>query len=125
MLHCLSNLLCKGGELIIATDVEDVIIDAREKVEVCEELFTSESIAKEFCSEITNADSAGRNEPNEIINNDSNGSKDAEILQSSNTFVLDEQGYVLSNPFKPLASEREQVCEMSWRRVFRLVYLRK
>lgn len=124
MLHCLSNLLCKRGELIIATDVEDVIIDAREKVKVCEELFTPESIVKEGCSDITNADSAERNKHIETIN-DSNGSKDAKFLQSSNSFVLDEQGYVLSNPFKPLASEREQVCEMSWRRVFRLVYLRK
>jgi hypothetical protein len=122
MLHCLSNILCKEGELIIATDVEDVIIDAREKIDVCEELFTSVSTAKEGCSHVTNTGIARNNEPNELINNSSNSSEDAKILD---VFVLDEQGYVLSNPFKPLASEREQVCEMSWRRVFRLVYRRK
>jgi hypothetical protein len=122
MLHCLSNLLCKGGELIMATDVEDVIIDAREKIEVCEELFTSVSTAKEDCSHITNTDVARKNESNELINNSSKCYEDAKVLD---VFVLDEQGYVLSNPFKPLASEREQVCEMSWRRVFRLVYIRK
>mmetsp|Transcript_26570 Transcript_26570/g.25435 ORF Transcript_26570/g.25435 Transcript_26570/m.25435 type:complete len:397 (-) Transcript_26570:241-1431(-) len=122
MLHCLSNMLCKEGELIIATDVEDVIIDAREKIDVCEELFTSVTTAKEGCSHVTNTGIARNNEPNELINNSSNSSEDAKILD---VFVLDEHGYVLSNPFKPLASEREQVCEMSWRRVFRLVYRRK
>ena len=123
VLHSIARILCRGGELIIASDVENVINDARLKVEECSDLFDS-----------VNLSAAAAN--NEVVEAtyDGNGNRDidqsAVFLHQNKTvsscaYEIDNEGFVLSNPFKPLASEREQVCEMSWRRVFRLIYIRK
>ena len=98
MIKSLSKILKKGGELIIASDVESVILDAKNKMAECSDLFQA------------------------IISNSVSNSNNDEIPSN---FEFDDNGYLLSNPFKPLASEREQVCEMSWRKVFRLLYIRK
>ena len=102
----LSRILCRGGELIISSDVESVIQDARTKLEACTDVF--EPVKGAFSETV----SCGPNyqEPVQVDKNSS--------------YEIDEHGFVISNPFRPLASEREQVCEMCWRRVFRLVYLR-
>ena len=39
VLQCLSQLLSPGGLLIIASDVEDMMIDAKEKLNECDHLF--------------------------------------------------------------------------------------
>lgn len=141
VVNSLAKILCNKGELIIASDVESVIQDARSKLLECTDSFKP---VKSFA----NSDSANKSSINTTIVRDENNlsptsradSNNDEILkgkifgkedQSVSTnldedpcFELDEDGFVLSNPFKPLASEREQVCEMSWRKVFRLIYIR-
>jgi tRNA (guanine-N7-)-methyltransferase len=138
---CLAKILCKKGELIIASDVESVIQDARTKLLECTDSFTPvKSSAKSDranmssndtstvrdennISAISRADSH-TNEPSEQIVQGVKDQSESTIPDAEPRFELDEDGFVLSNPFKPLASEREQVCEMSWRKVFRLIYIR-
>lgn len=103
----LSRILCQGGELIISSDVESVIQDAWTKLEACADLF---ELVKGAPSEVIPCNTDEQTPPK---------------LDQKSLYEVDEQGFVISNPFRPLASEREQVCEMSWRRVFRLVYIKK
>lgn len=123
VLISIAKILCQGGELIIASDVEDVINDARLKVEECSDLFDPVSLS----ATVSNY---------EVVEATKDGSTNKETDQATVSlpqnkivspcaYEIDNNGFVLSNPFKPLASEREQVCEMSWRRVFRLIYIRK
>lgn len=123
----IAKILCKGGELIIASDVEDVINDARLKVEECSDLFFPVQLSP-------NKSNNKVTDTNTNIESDDNLNEECDpsaalIIQdkmiTSSAYEIDSNGFVLSNPFKPLASEREQVCEMSWRRVFRLIYIRK
>ena len=130
VLISLAKILSKGGELIIASDVEDVIIDAKSKMNECLDYYTPvKSVQK---TEIkTDNEIKNTNIKTDIKTPEGPGSACNSTLESTiesdveSVYEIDEEGYVLSNPFKPLASEREQVCEMSWRRVFRLIYIRK
>jgi tRNA (guanine-N7-)-methyltransferase len=141
VVNFLAKILRKKGELIIASDVESVIQDARTKLLECTDSFkpVKSSANSDPASTSSNDTSAVRDENNlsAISRADSQinklsehivqGGKDqseSTILDAEWCFELDEDGFVLSNPFKPLASEREQVCEMSWRKVFRLIYIR-
>lgn len=158
MLNSISNIICTGGELIIFSDVEDVMIDARGKLEQqCSELFTSISLlslSKDIdsnenkFSNNTNENDNDNTTDNKIDNNISHSvidnskihklidiSEVSETIISNTihtnfhnefeTYEVDNEGYITSNPFKPLSSEREQVCEITWRRVYRLIYIRK
>lgn len=141
VVNSLAKILCNKGELIIASDVESVIQDARSKLLECTDSFKP---VKSFA----NSDPANKSSNNTTIVRDENNLSPTSRADSNNDellleksiviedhsvstildadpcFELDEDGFVLSNPFKPLASEREQVCEMSWRKVFRLIYIR-
>ena len=148
MVKSLSKILKKGGELIIASDVESVILDARNKMAECSDFFefiilNSPANMMKFTEELENSSdvvlSSINCEREEKVNKieispdtvtDTNGLNNNSEMGSINdetpsNFDFDDNGYLLSNPFKPLASEREQVCEMSWRKVFRLLYIRK
>ena len=157
MLISIAKILCKGGELIIVSDVRDVIDDARTKVLECGDLFapvtgrqskqskTTASISIATVDHLNGVADESKNQNNDNdTRNDHSPQRQrleqpprgqhpekypeehsGEHPEEHSLFEMDSEGFVLSNPFKPLASEREQVCEMSWRRVFRLIYIRK
>jgi tRNA (guanine-N7-)-methyltransferase len=142
VVNSLAKILCKKGELIIASDVESVIQDARTKLLECTDNFKPvKSSANSDPASISSKDTSAVCDENNLPPMSSADSKndqplgeiaqgikdlsEATIPDVEPCFELDEDGFVLSNPFKPLASEREQVCEMSWRKVFRLIYIRK
>lgn len=86
MLATLARAMAPAAHLVIASDVEDVVADAREKLAAMHEAFAP---------------------------------------LPAGAVGVDGQGYALTNPFAPTASEREHVCEQFWRRVYRLVYARR
>jgi tRNA (guanine-N7-)-methyltransferase len=101
VLQGIAKMLRPGGLLIIASDVEDMMTDARTKLEQCGDVF--EPVAQDH----------------PLVQESL-----AEGAATSNCGV-DDRGYVKFNPFRPLASERELVCEMAWRRVYRFIWVRK
>ena len=136
VVNCLAKILCVKGELIIASDVESVIQDARTKLSECTDSFqpvqssvksnhadNSSILDENDLSAASNVDSANI-KPSEEKGIAHKEETKSTIQEAEPCFEFDEDGFLLSNPFKPLASEREQVCEMSWRKVFRLIYTR-
>ena len=101
VLQGIAKMLRPGGLLIIASDVEDMMMDARGKLEQCGDLFDPLAPDHPLVQESLQEDAAAA------------------------TCGIDDRGYVKFNPFRPLASERELVCEMAWRRVYRVIYVKK
>jgi tRNA (guanine-N7-)-methyltransferase len=100
VLRALARAMHPGAPLLVASDCEAVVLDARHKMQ---------ELADEF----------------ELYR----GTDDSADIEQQWPTVFggrtDDEGYLLSNPLAPFASEREHVCSVMWRRVFRLVYRRR
>jgi tRNA (guanine-N7-)-methyltransferase len=128
VLQFIARLLRSGGELIIASDVEDMVVEAKSKLQECSSLFapatgklraplvsSDASLTPTDSSASTTATSVKCAPMTTVLNPTDPGDpvSDHEDKKGSgntdHTIEYDALGYVLSNPFYPLTSEREQV----------------
>ena len=124
VIRSIASLLAPGGLFIIASDVDDMMADAKEKMGECADIFTPITASHPLVMENLQEVCAASADANVSAAAATTASAGADAGAGSNKRAIDDNGYVLFSPFRPLASEREQVCEMSWRRVYRLIYTR-
>jgi hypothetical protein len=121
--QCLTRHMAVGGQVFVSSDVEEVLDDARAHF----------SRFPQFQLYV-NQQRQGQGQGQSLSPGDGGGEPPAPPTWPAPTTpsgmpvalwegVTDEKGYLQANP-TGVPSERDNVCEAMWRRVFRLIYVR-